>query len=178
MSTTASIIFHDGLNTWANDVNFDGYPAGVGRVLVEHYVARETIGPMVHGGSLSLLAPISGYPATDSTDAQKEELARLLEGHAWGSRERWGVSVYYHRDRKESWDVCKYRTYNSIAEAISGESQNYVYLWFNEEWYLVNWHPLRKGLDHLAEQATSLGIPVKAFLQDSVYQAGPGLTAP
>lgn len=142
MGTSASIICHDGINTWATDVHYDGDLRSAGRMLNQHYTRIETIRPLVHGGQLSGLFQISGYPATDATDAEIEELAEFMAPHRFKTNELAGVSVYYHRDRKDPWEVCTYRTHQSLSEAVEYECgySNYVYLWHEptRRWYWVD----------------------------------------
>lgn len=159
MSTTASLILHTGSYTWATDVKWDGYLSNVGKKLVKYYNHLSVVQPLVHGGSLMALEQTSGYPALGATDEEIEALYKEIEGHTWRTNELPGVSVYFHRDAKESWEVCKYRTYDSLQDAIVHEDGNYVYLWHEptERWYWVNW----KRNPNLQSQAHPiLGVPL------------------
>jgi len=169
MGTSASIICHTGSYTWANDVHYDGDLSHVGLLLVNAYPRLEVIQPLVHGGSMSGLAAMSGYPALDDDDREKMRMAEIMRTHHDRPYMKNLVSVYYHRDKKEPWDLCKYRTYNSLAEAIKGETCDYVYVWHEptQRWYWANCeqHPRSLTSKILAARQPVVGVPLSIALE-------------
>jgi hypothetical protein len=101
--------------------HWDGYPAGVGATLLEHYQAAYKIGKLVQMGDISSLgAEIGEKQDFDDRSTQKDE---------W--------TLFYGRDRGET--GVDPREYETIADWIAGVGQEYNYLWNGKEW-LVNDH--------------------------------------
>ena len=101
--------------------HWDGYPAGNGRILQEHYQAAYKIGQLVHMGDVSSLgAEIGKKQDFNDRSTQKDE---------W--------CLFYGRDRGETGVDC--RNYASIKDWVEQGGQEYNYLWTGKQW-IVNDH--------------------------------------
>ena len=99
--------------------HYDGYPAGVGRTLQEHYQQARKIGMLIELGSLSVLgAELGEKQDFDDRSTQKDE---------W--------TLAYNRDRGEELHVSEYADIPSWID----DMEEYAYLWNGREW-LVNDH--------------------------------------
>ena len=70
--------------------HFDGYIAGVGKTLQEHYTEREVVKQLIALGSISSLG----------------ERLVPIGSHSFEDQEE-GTTVAYHRDRGEEWKGTK-----------------------------------------------------------------------
>ena len=101
--------------------HWDGYPAGVGATLVEHYQAAYKIGKLIHMGDVSSLGAEIGEKQ-DFNDRSTQ-------------RDEW--TLFYGRDRGETGVDC--RDYASIKDWVEQGGQEYNYLWTGKQW-IVNDH--------------------------------------
>lgn len=105
----------------------DGYPSGVGSVLLKHYNSFERAKALTDLGHLSAL-----YPSTDAPT-----------GHNFDQRVS-GYTVAYHRDRGDELDIATGRTFNAVRKKID---HNWAYVFEDGQWFVTN--PYRKGLVHI-----------------------------
>lgn len=98
----------------------DGYPEGVGKILLDHYSTDEDARSIIAGGDLSSLAERLG-PA----EGEKHSFDNPTDG----------VCVYYHRDRGEKWEDVKPRKFESLKDAIA-----YFYDSWCEYFYIIRPH--------------------------------------
>jgi len=98
--------------------HFDGYPAGVGRMLKEHYNTQELAEAVVSLGDISFL----------------DKSIECPDGHSFVNPVL-GYSVFYHRDRGEEPEIptiCE-----SLEEILlSLNKQAYNYIWNGSDWFL------------------------------------------
>lgn len=87
MSTRSAIIMKQGDIYVGIYCHYDGYPEGVGKVLLEHYSDPEKVARLIALGSISSLG----------------ERVEPLGEHSFDAPEE-GTTVAYHRDRGEEWD--------------------------------------------------------------------------
>ena len=93
--------------------HYDGYVAGAGRTLQEHYQAARKIAQMVELGDQSFLA---------------EEIFPKGKSHSFETPEE-GVTVFYGRDRGESnVDAQEFDTVQEFVEYYTGAGCEYFYL--------------------------------------------------
>lgn len=95
--------------------HFDGYLAGVGKTLVEHYSTQEKAEALLAGGDISFLEASCDKP----------------EGHSFEKPVE-GYTVYYGRDRGETGTGA--RTYSSFYQVIKKEAQEFNYFFDNGKW--------------------------------------------
>jgi hypothetical protein len=119
MATRSTIAYKTTRGLTAAYCHWDGYPAGVGAVLQEHYQAAYKINQLVIQGDMSYCEaepmPVSKDHSFDNPDA--------------------GVVVYYGRDRGES--NTEAREFETIPEWIDhydAAGCEYFYLWNGKEW--------------------------------------------
>ena len=94
--------------------HYDGYVAGVGKTLVEHYQQARKIAQMVELGDQSILAE-EIFPMPGS-------------GHSFETPEE-GVTIFYGRDRGESdTDAQDFDTVQEFVEYYTGSGCEYFYL--------------------------------------------------
>ena len=94
--------------------HYDGYVAGVGKTLVEHYQQARKIAQMVELGDQSILAE-EIFPMPGST-------------HSFNTPEE-GVTIFYGRDRGESdTDAQDFDTVQEFVEYYTGSGCEYFYL--------------------------------------------------
>ncbi len=100
--------------------HYDGYPEGVGKILMDHYNTLESVKELVAGGDASYIAGKCSKP----------------EGHSYNTPVR-GYTVYYGRDRGEK-DVAKetHDTAKEFLTAAEDRGADYAYV-FNGEWVVV-----------------------------------------
>ena len=124
--------------------HYDGYVAGVGRTLQEHYQEARKIAQMVELGDQSFLAP-EIFP-TDKT-------------HSFNTPEE-GVTVFYGRDRGETnVDAQEFDTVQEFVEYYTGAGCEYFYLHTVNGWVVHNRYGA--GTD-------SNGFPVFNTLEEQV----------
>lgn len=105
--------------------HYDGYIDGVGRTLIEHYTDVEKIRSLIELGDISVLG----------------ERVNPIGEHSFEKREE-GTTVFYHRDRGESWEYTKPRE-QFLSDLKRGYKQEgycdieytYIYDVFDETWY-------------------------------------------
>jgi hypothetical protein len=98
--------------------HYDGYVAGVGKTLVEHYQAARKIAQMVELGDQSFLA---------------EEIFPKGE-HSFNAPEE-GVTVFYGRDRgEEGVEAQEFDTVQEFVEYYEGAGCEYFYLHTSAGW--------------------------------------------
>jgi hypothetical protein len=103
--------------------HYDGYVAGVGKTLIEHYQAARKIAQMVELGDQSFLAP---------------EIFPTDKNHSFNTPEE-GVTVFYGRDRGET-DV-EARDFDTVQEFVDyydGCGCEYFYLHTAAGWIVSN----------------------------------------
>ena len=93
--------------------HYDGYVAGVGKTLVEHYQAARKIAQMVELGDQSFLA---------------EEIFPKGKSHSFETPEE-GVTVFYGRDRgEEGVEAQDFETVQEFVDYYAGAGCEYFYL--------------------------------------------------
>ena len=93
--------------------HYDGYVAGVGKTLIEHYQAARKIAQMVELGDQSFLA---------------EEIFPKGKSHSFETPEE-GVTVFYGRDRgEEGVEAKEFDTVQEFVEYYTGAGCEYFYL--------------------------------------------------
>jgi len=117
MSTSAAIIEKTETGYRGIYCNFDGYPAGVGKILKEHYQDPVKVSELIDLGEISSLG---------------KRVDPIAE-HSWKNPEQ-GTTVAYHRDRGEKLILAKgCETYKEVVHAIGA---NYSYLFEDSIWKL------------------------------------------
>lgn len=86
----------------------DGYPNGIGKILLESYNTKETAKTLVE----------MGYASAIHNDLD--------------------LSTFYCRDRNEDWYRVQPRHYDSVKDAIRNRGYSYAYLFRNDEWMIMN----------------------------------------
>jgi hypothetical protein len=124
--------------------HYDGYPAGVGKTLLEHYQEARKIAQMVELGDQSFLAP-EIFPKGEHSFMKPEE----------------GVTVFYGRDRGETGVEAKeFDTVQEFVEYYEGAGCEYFYLiQTGGEWIYHD----RYGVGNDAN-----GFPIFDFLEPKV----------
>jgi hypothetical protein len=97
--------------------HWDGYTTNNGALLVEHYNKLALALSLVSEGDISSLA----------------ENCNGVKGHDFNSPAK-GQTVYYTRDRGEA--DCTMREFDTYAEALERNDQEYNYLFDNDKWYV------------------------------------------
>ena len=102
--------------------HYDGYVAGVGKTLVEHYQQARKIAQMVELGDQSFLAE-EIFPKGEHSFSKPEE----------------GVTVFYGRDRGEvGVDAEEFDTVQEFVEYYTGSGCEYFYLHTSAGWIVHN----------------------------------------
>lgn len=98
--------------------HWDGYPAHVGRMLLNYYNTPAKVKKLISMGGISSLQP-------KMTRAKGHTFDSPIKGH----------TVFYHRDRGEDLDVTielnTPKAYTRIANNFDAE---FVYLWNGKQW--------------------------------------------
>jgi hypothetical protein len=130
----------------------DGYPSGVGRVLLEHYCHVRQIRALLRLGDLSVL----GEQLGEKHDF--DWVGKVLAGQiACDPRVR--MCRAYGRDRGEEGCQARYtRSFASLLDDADECGARWLYVWFGEAWLVA---PVKPGLilDHLTvltEQACQI----------------------
>jgi len=120
MATRSNIAYRNAEGTIVSVYShYDGYVAGAGRTLQEHYQDQAKIEALVALGSLSVLgAELGEKQDFNDRSTQKDE---------W--------TLAYNRDRGEELHVSEYADIPSWID----DMEEYAYLWNGKEW-LVNDH--------------------------------------
>jgi hypothetical protein len=93
--------------------HYDGYVAGVGKTLVEHYQQARKIAQMVELGDQSFLA---------------EEIFPTDDTHSFNTPQE-GVTVFYGRDRgEENVEAQEFETVQEFVDYYAGAGCEYFYL--------------------------------------------------
>jgi hypothetical protein len=125
--------------------HYDGYVAGVGATLVEHYQQARKIAQMVELGDQSFLAP-EIFPKGEHSFNKPEE----------------GVTVFYGRDRgEEGVEAQEFDTVGDFVDYYEGAGCEYFYLYANGEWIYHDRYSVGKD---------DLGLPIFDFLEPKVEQ--------
>lgn len=104
--------------------HWDGYPSHNGRLLQSHYNTQELAEELVNLGDISTL------------QERMHPTAAFGFGHSFDKPEP-GVTVFYGRDRGENGVYA--RKYDNIEMyRLSGESEEYDYIFKDGEWYLTD----------------------------------------
>ena len=98
--------------------HFDGYPSGVGAMLIKHYDTHEKVEALIALGSLSYLRERIA-PTADETHSFKKPVD--------------GVTVAYHRDRGEPLVISQYDTLSDLTQDL----EEYNYLFEDGRWYTI-----------------------------------------
>jgi hypothetical protein len=98
--------------------HWDGYPEGVGKILMEHYQDRDKVEKLIKLGAISFLEASIEKP----------------EGHTFDTPVR-GYTVAYHRDRKES--KVPARVDAGVADFFRKDFEQYGYILTEEGEWLV-----------------------------------------
>lgn len=124
MSTRSNIIVRRADGIWANVYcHFDGYPAGVGQTLMDHYSNQEAAEKIVALGNLSVLGDSCECPKGHSFENQIESF-----------------TVAYGRDRGEEDNEAITGPTLASVWPDSGAWIEYAYIWFGKdikEWMVV-----------------------------------------
>lgn len=104
--------------------HYDGYIEYMGRMLLDHYNSETQAQNLIEGGSISTLQrrPFPIYPGFN------------FENHRDVDPDS---TVYYHRDRGESWEDNKPRTFSNVTEWGKTDIGYIEYLYL---WHLGCWH--------------------------------------
>jgi len=122
---------------------YDGYVAGVGKTLVEHYQAARKIAQMVELGDQSFLAA-EIFPKGE---------------HSFNSPEE-GVTVFYGRDRgEEDTEAQEFDTVQEFVQYYAGAGCEYFYLHTSAGWIVH---------DRYGVGTDALGFPVFDTLDERV----------
>lgn len=123
MSTRSTIAYQDASGIHAIYCHWDGYPQHNGDLLLHHYTLPERIKELIALGDISVL-----QPRLRPLGCQKHSFEAPVPN----------VTVAYHRDRNEPWDIVKPRTYQTVDEFLRTEGGNdYYYLWKNGMWLMA-----------------------------------------
>jgi len=145
MATRSSIAYKTERGVTAIYCHWDGYPAGVGDTLEEHYQAAYKIGKLVMLGNLSSLGEEIGK--------QHDFDARYNGGEV---HEDW--CMYYGRDRGETGQEPKeFADIKDWVEHYTDAWCEYFYLWNGKEW-----------LVHARGDTDSMGFPIFNINKDVV----------
>ena len=117
MGTPAIIAFKDGENVTWSYVNYDGYIAHTGRMLVEHYNDAELAKALIALGDLSKL----------------DKSIECPEGHSFSNNIS-GYSVAYGRDRGES--GCEPQSTDSWFMFLHANKNIIRYVFEGDAWYM------------------------------------------
>lgn len=99
--------------------HWDGYPEGVGAILLEHYQNDEKIIELINLGSISSL--------------HENIKPQNPEKHSFDNREP-ECTVAYHRDRGEDLEIDEYK---SVSEwSIYKLREEWNYIWKDGAWYV------------------------------------------
>jgi hypothetical protein len=108
--------------------HWDGYPKGVGKTLIEHYLMRDKIESLIALGDLSSLGE------------QPEPTGRVA--HTFEEPED-GITVAYHRDRGN--DLSQARTDKSLQAFVDSDVEEFGYVYTQYgEWMMVDGHRPRE----------------------------------
>ena len=117
MATRSTISFYSKDNDEIHTIycHWDGYLSNNGKILVEHYQDKNKILGLIALGNISKL----------------DKDIDLVEGHSFDNPVN-GHVVAYCRDRGESWEHCKAKTYTSIDDMLKNEQQSFNYIYYED----------------------------------------------
>jgi hypothetical protein len=122
MATRSVIVIptpEDTENPWTGIYcHWDGYPAGVGATLRQHYTDDEKVAALIKLGSISALGPLVEPPPVDP-DAGTPP-------HAFDTPVK-GVTIAYHRDRDEPLMHFRAKTLLELDKAARASGCEYRY---------------------------------------------------
>ena len=122
MSTRSSIAIKNENGT-VNAVycHFDGYPSGVGAMLLKHYNTEKKARNLINLGSLSFIEKKASPPK-----GKHHSFDHPLKD----------VTVAYHRDRGDEYDVDNYASEEHWLSATKDSLMEYFYIFKNGKWYV------------------------------------------
>lgn len=88
--------------------HFDGYPEGVGAMLLENYNTKELVEKLISNGDMSSIG--------ETTEK----------------------CVFYHRDRGEDLNISRYKTKAELKKAFKDSWCEYLYVFNKNVWYCDN----------------------------------------
>lgn len=99
--------------------HFDGYPDGVGVVLLEYYNTKELIEKLISNGDMS-------------------SIGKTTE-----------TCLFYHRDRGEELNISNYKTKTELNESCKNRWCEYLYVFNKGVWYCddVKLEEVLKGIE-------------------------------
>ena len=113
--------------------HWDGYPKGVGQILVEHYLMRDKVESLMELGSISTLGE------------QVEPTGRV--DHTFEMPEL-GITVAYHRDRGEELDPA--RVDRSLNDFLQSDVEEFGYVMTQSgEWMMIDGYRTIRELKNL-----------------------------
>ena len=125
--------------------HYDGYPAGVGRTLENHYQEARKVAQLVELGDASVLEPKLFGTANHSFDTPDGD-----------------VTVFYGRDRGETGvDTREFETVQDFVDYYTSSGCEYFYLRTASEWIYHDRYNV--GTD-------AVGFPIFDFLAPKVEQ--------
>ena len=101
--------------------HFDGYPDGVGSILVQHYNTGEKVEELLSYGDMSYL--------TSELHPEGE--------HSFEKPEQ-GVTVFYNRDRGETDVDAKTTTMDEYLSVQYSSCIDYLYVFIGSNWWVYN----------------------------------------
>jgi len=119
--------------------NWEGFPQHQGAMLLEHYNSEEKAKEIIALGDLSILNA-QLYPS---------------EKHSFADPQG-GVTIAYHRDRKEKLRIAKHRTLAEYEKSYLFDKVNYNYLW-SGKWLVFDKYGKKKWLE-LTENIVKYGL--------------------
>jgi hypothetical protein len=118
--------------------HWDGYVDHNGRVLVEHYMNRDSVKELIDGGSMSSLRTRQTWNSGPMLRDKDGEYIRDTEGNIMSEGDR-DPQPQYHSERGDGEEP----SHSSFDEFVSGNSmEEYAYLFdLNDNWkaYQINW---------------------------------------
>lgn len=149
MSTRSTIARKNPDNSFTSIYcHYDGYPAGVGKVLYENYRTSKLVNALMDLGNLSILAPEIGIrhafdkpsrwlPAKGKIGFMEKVNPRNEEyQNKYGN-----MCLAYGRDRRElEQDATHYADYDQFQKMLSESWTEWVYVWdvARGKWYFTN----------------------------------------
>lgn len=137
MSTRSAIVMKTDTGYAGVYCHSDGYPAGVGAVLNEHYQDTEKIKALIALGDLSYLEknvePRAEYRHKFEDRQTDDDGRKHVDPDA---------TMAYHRDRGEDLNVTTGETAKAVAKRIDHQ---YLYVFENGDW-TCNGEPLAKAV--------------------------------
>ena len=121
--------------------HWDGNLQGLGETLLKHYSTYERANALVALGGLSSVYE-NLNPLPEAPEAfPKSDITEILTTHSFDRPQR-GVTVAYHRDRKEKFEQQVHDSLKSFHE--NNEFQRYNYLFKEGQWHAMG-EDLKEG---------------------------------